>query len=383
MRFALLTADYQPASVPCGVGDYTRCLRGALEELGHRCLILTSQRTQSREPDVYRVRGAWDARDMLAAGRLLRSLRPDVVVMQYTPEHYGFGLPFKLLPLRLRWAAPAPSVITTFHTLVGGRRIAKMYAALLAAESHGLVSTHAELTDLFRRRLPWWSEKLREIPIGANIPGPGIDQAAARGVLRRRLGLAPDTAVLGTFGFPAPGKGLDTLIQALSRLPDTPTAHLVCVGDTRDEDRPYRADLEALTRRLGLEARVHWLGGLPEQDVADTLAGADAYVVPYDEGSSLRRGTLMAGFRIAVPVVTTTPRYPDPCLRPGETMLAVPPRSPEALAGAIAGLLTDPAVRERLRDGMASMAARFDWRTIAAQHIAFARELRGHNGMPA
>lgn len=376
MRMAFITAHYQPATVACGVGDYTRCLRRALEGLGHSCSVLTSASSRSQEKDVYRVSGEWGARDLLAAWRILRAVNPEVMLLQYTPEHYGYGLVFKLLPALVRLRQRDTVVVTTFHTLVGGRWIAKVSAVLLAAQSHGVVSAHAELSELYRRRLPWWARKLHEIPIGANIPAPLLERKLARQGLRRRLGVASETVILGTFGFPSPGKGLETLLQAVRLLNESSAVYLACVGETRAEDRPYRAALESLARRLKIDARVHWLGGLPEEDVADLLLGADAYVVPYDDGASLRRGTLMAGFRIGVPIMTTQPRYPDPALQPGETILAVPPRSPEALAQCIAQLLADPQLQDRLRKGMAAAGSRFDWEAIARQYVKFITHLR-------
>jgi len=365
--------------VPCGIGDYSRCLRGALQALGHQCAVITSIRSQSQERDVHRLPGRWDRHDTLAVTHILRAARPDAVLLQYTPEHYGFGLAFKLMPLLLRRGPAAPHTVTTFHTLVGGRWISQPYAALLAATSRSLVSTNAELTALFRRRLPRWGTKLHEIPIGANLPAPRLDQADARQRLRRLLDLDLAAHVIGSFGFPAPGKGLEVLFRALQALGAPPVVHLVCIGETREEDRDHRAHLEALAGRLGLAGRLHWLGALPAQDAADLLSGADAYVVPYDEGASLRRGTLLAGFRVGVPIVTTTPRYLDPALRPGETILAVPPRSPEALAQAIRGLLGDAGAQERIRHGMRAVESRFEWPAIAAAHVALL-ERDGTNG---
>lgn len=375
MRLALITAHYPPAEVPCGVGDYTRYLRAALVAAGHETLVITSIRSHATEPAIFPLADRWGLTDLTRVVRLIRAQRADAVLLQYTPEHYGFGPWFKLLPFWIRGMRSAPLVVTTFHTLVGGRWVSKLYAVLLAAGSHGAVSTHAELTDLFRRRLPWWAGKLREIPIGANIPVPRVDRGAGRRDLRQRLRLAEEAVVLGTFGFPAPGKGLDTLIPALQSLNDSSEVHLVCVGETRDEDRPRRAHLEALAQRLGVDKRIHWVGGFSEQDVADTLSGADAYVVPYDDGASLRRGTLMAGFRIGLPIVTTTPRYPDPALRPGETILAVPPRSPAVLADCIRNLLNDRQLQERLRQGATGIGDRFGWRSIAGQYADLVQRL--------
>jgi glycosyltransferase involved in cell wall biosynthesis len=369
MRIALLAAHYQPALVPCGVGDYTRCLRAALEQLGHDCVVVTSVRSYSQEPHVHPIADRWGLIDCVRVWKLLRGLRPDVLVVQYTPEQYGFGMAFKLLPLLVRWTQQRTMVITTFHTLVGGSWIAKPNALLMAATSHGLVSVHAELSELFQRHLPWWSGKMREIPIGANVPVPSLSRAAARRTLCRLLGLDEHGALVGTFGFAGPGKGWDTLFQAMQDLQAPTPVHLVCIGAVREEDRPYRAELDRLAHHLGIADRVHWLTDLPAQEVTDCLAGLDVYIVPYDDGASLRRGTLMAGFQAGVPTITTTPRYAHPALRHGHTIVTVAPQSPKALAQAVRELLADEDLQRRLRQGMAAVAGQFQWSAIAEQHV--------------
>ena len=383
MRLVLITSNYQPATVVCGVGDYTRCLRHALESLGHHCAVITSARTRTTEAEVYRLPGTWGPRDTLTARRIVASLAPDAVFLQYTPEHYGFGVAFKLLPLLLRLFQRPPRIVTTFHTLVGGRWISRPYAALLAAISHGIISTNAELTDLFRRRLPRWTGKLREIPIGANIPVPQLNRDDARRRLHDYLGIDSGVPIIGTFGFPAPGKGLDTLLQAVRQLHDPPSVHLLYIGETRAEDESYQAWLADLAGQLGVADRVHWVGALPSQDVSDLLSGSDAYVVPYDDGANLRRGTLMAGFQAGLPIITTTPRYADPALRPGETILSVPPQSPEALAERIRSLLADAAIQDHLRNEALALRHRFEWRAIAQQHVELIEHLITEPACPA
>lgn len=380
MRMALLAAHYQPALVPCGVGDYTRCLREALEQQGHECAVITSVRSCSQESHVHTVADRWGLIDCVRVWTALRELRPDTLVVQYTPEQYGFGVAFKLLPLLVRWTQWRMTVITTFHTLVGGRWIAKPNALMMAVGSHGLISVHAELSELFQWHLPWWSGKLREIPIGANVPAPSFSREAARHVLCHRLGLDDRATLVGTFGFAAAGKGWDTLFQAMQDLQASRSVQLVCIGAIREEDRPYRSGLDGLAHRLGIADQVHWLTDLSAQDVTNCLAGLDAYVVPYDDGASLRRGTLMAGFQAGVPIVTTTPRYGDPCLSHGKTVLLVPPQSPKALSQALRDLLDDDRLQRRLCQGAAAVAERFQWKGIAQRHIELAQSLRTKKG---
>ncbi len=373
MQIVLVTANYQPANLPCGVGDYTRCLRRALEALGQQCAVVTSSRSWSQEKDVYRLPGHWGPRDVIAAWRILRQARPDVVLLQYTPEHYGYGFAFKLLPFLVRARAPGARFITTFHTLVGGRRRAKVSAALLAAGSHGVIGTHEELADLFRRRLSWWAGKLREIPIGPNLEPSDLSRPEARRRLCSRLQLDASVSLVGCFGFPAGRKGMDVLLHSAARSLDP--FHLAMVTATREEDRPVRRKLETLSEDLGIAKRVHWLDGLSHQEAARALAGCDLYAVPYDDGVSLRRGTLMAGWQQGLAVVSTTPRFPSPFFTDGETLLLAPPRNPVALAVAIERVLQDPDLRRRLEAAASRVAARFSWEGIATAHMDFARDI--------
>ena len=62
------------------------------------------------------------------------------------------------------------------------------------------------------------------------------------------------------------------------------------------------------------------------------LAAADLMVMPYRDGVSLRRGTLMAVLAHGRPLLTTAPAAPTPELRQGENMWLVPPDDPAALA---------------------------------------------------
>lgn len=129
MHLVLITSNYQPAVVVCGVGDCTRCLRHALESLGNHFAVITSAGSRTTETDVYRLSRTRGLPDTLKTCRIPHALKSDAVFLQYTPEHYGFGVTLKLLPLLHRLFPQEPRIMTTFHTLVGGRWISKPCAA--------------------------------------------------------------------------------------------------------------------------------------------------------------------------------------------------------------------------------------------------------------
>jgi glycosyltransferase involved in cell wall biosynthesis len=256
--------------------------------------------------------------------------------------------------------------VVTFHTLLDGTAAARTRAVWLLGAAHAVISANEEVTAMVRRRLPrWLPRRLTEIPIGSNItPAP----AARRATVLKRLSLPTDALLITHFGLVYPGKGLETLIDALVQVRRRhPRAHLVIVGDTREQDRPYRASLESRIEQRGLRAAVAWTGHMADGDASPVLSAADLFVAPFDDGASFRRGSLMAGLAHGRPVVSTTPARPSAWLRDGQGLALVPPCDAPALAQRMAALLDAPSERKRLAAAARALAERFAWPDIAAR----------------
>jgi glycosyltransferase involved in cell wall biosynthesis len=81
--------------------------------------------------------------------------------------------------------------------------------------------------------------------------------------------------VLLTLGALTPQKGIDLLLQAFARWqPAAGDVHLHIGGDG-----PERVRLQAQAQRLGLAARVRWLGALAPAQVPASMAACDAFVL--------------------------------------------------------------------------------------------------------
>ncbi len=81
--------------------------------------------------------------------------------------------------------------------------------------------------------------------------------------------------------------------------------------------------------------------------------------------------------------VLRTPVNRPIMLYSGETALAVPAQSPEALAHSIAALLADLVLQRERRDGMTSVSVRFGWDAIVTQYEACAVPLATSLGVAA
>jgi glycosyltransferase involved in cell wall biosynthesis len=147
------------------------------------------------------------------------------------------------------------------------------------------------------------------------------------------------------------------------------------VGSSDPSNRAYLERVERLIEQVGMRARVIWTDYLPEQEVTAALCASDVCVLPYRDGASTRRGTLMAALAHALPIVTTVPQVAVPRFVDGENMLLAERRDPTALAAAMARLADDPVLRARLSAGAAELSRHFGWPAIAQQTVGFYQEL--------
>ncbi len=381
MRICMVCPSYPPQDVTCGVGDYTQCLAEELVRQGEEVLVVTSDRYRGKADRSIPVLPTVQSWTLGTAWWLTGSRKHppiDLIHLQYTPDLYGRGLGFKLIPLLTRLRAKGLPTIVTFHTLTGGSRQTKIVALFLFATAHHSISANEEVSAMLRRYLPALAKRWTEIPIGTNIQAVLTNEILDRRTARTRLGLPEDALLLAHFGLVYPGKGLETIIAALPKiLRHRPRARLVILGDTRPENQEYRRTLTALVDRLGVTSAVIWAGRRSQEDVSHLLRVSDVFVVPYDDGASIRRGSLMAGLAHGLPVVSTHSALPSFYLRDSVNVALVPPKNADALAAKITSLLAAPEETARLAKAAVALAEQFSWSLIARQTRAlYARVLR-------
>lgn len=175
-------------------------------------------------------------------------------------------------------------------------------------------------------------------PEAPQPPTPG-----ARARLRAELGVGAGTVVLVSVARLEPAKGQHVLLRALAGLPGD-WRLWVAGGAVRPAEREHEALLHAEARRLGLEARVAFLG--ERTDIADLLDAADIYVQPNTapEGFGLALVEALAAGR---PVVATD-CGPTAEMTTAATARLVPPGDAAALRDALAALLADAGARQSM-----------------------------------
>ena len=354
-----VSGEYPPATG--GVGDYTARLRANLADSGWPSRLLS--RAQVRH---------WDARSLVW---LLRATpRGGVVHIQFQAGAYDLLGDVCLMPALVRRFRRGTRVATTFHDVrtpylfprAGNLRRAAVQ--LLARTSDAVIA--ADARDL--QALGGPSSRHHHVPIGSNVPcspPSGFD----RREYRAGLGLGRDTLVVVYFGLRNASKGLDLLLDAFDLLRQTGReARLLLVGGELGASDP--TDRVTAER---LRARIEWLGSdvvrtgwLAGPDLSAHLLAADVALLPYRDGASARRGSLLACAEHGLPIVSTLPAATE--VAPFVNAVAA---EPSALAEAVVRLANEPAVAERLRHASRELARRTGWPVIAAAHVAIYERL--------
>lgn len=152
-------------------------------------------------------------------------------------------------------------------------------------------------------------------------------------------------------------KGLPVLLESLVSLRSQfPQLRLTVVGDGED-----RAELEALTQKLGLAEMVNYVGYQSQAEVRDVMQQTDVFVLPsFAEGVPV---SLMEAMAAQVPVVTTRIAGISELVEDGVSGYLVPPGNQTALREAIANLVTQPERRNSFgQAGRAKVEREFDVR---------------------
>ena len=379
MHVAFVTGEYPP--MDGGVGAYTRALAQALATQGVRVSVITARAAQQDgAPDdgvtVHPVVDGWSWSMIGAVRTLADELGVDWLHVQYQTAAFNMHPAINVAPSR--WRRSGLHIAWTYHDLrvpylfpKAGERL-RRWVTTLPARTADLTVVTNEGDRLGLQDQP--VRRLERIPIGSNITGVTLSPAA-RAAQRQQRGYGADDQVIGYFGFLNRSKGGLTLIRTLDRLvAGHPHVKLLMIGERVGASDPsnfaYLQEVEALIAARGLEARVQWTGRRSDAEVAADLNACDVLLMPYEDGASLRRGTLMAGLVNGCAIVTTTPQAPLPELAMERDVMYVAPGNDEAAARAVARVLDNPWLAERLRTNARERARLFTWEGIAAAHVA-------------
>ncbi|HJL24482.1 MAG TPA: glycosyltransferase family 4 protein [Polyangiaceae bacterium LLY-WYZ-15_(1-7)] len=370
MRVGLLTTGY-PRWEGDVAGSFVAGFAEALRARGHAVEVFAAAppepaasldarwvryRRRARDQRTFYGAGAPDnlRRDVQAWPGLIRY----PLALRRAVRHAGrfdalvahFGLPCGLVAAIL----PARRHLTVWHSAdvhLARRLPAPLRARLLGKGMHWFVR------ESHRRALAGEAASRHLVhPMGATPP-PAADREASRTVLGCE---GPTVLFLGRL---VPVKGVDVLLDALAGS----RVQLLVAGEG-----PERAALERRARELGVRAR--FLGAVQGARKGQAFAAADVLALPSRRLPSGRTEgapvVLAEAWLAGLPVVASGVLEG---VEDGVDALRVAPEDPRALRDALARLLADPALRQRLREAGRARGEELRWTRLGPRIEALLR----------
>ena len=255
---------------------------------------------------------------------LLRGRRPPVVAIAHNPADHGAGV--------LQRSA-ARSVLRRCDAVFTHARILEEQ---LAAAYPGLPTASHPL------------------------PPPELGELPPREEAREQLEIQADRKVALFLGLIRSYKGVDLLLEAISRQSGESNWSLVVAGEPWEDLGPA---LEQQARALGIEDRLQLrLGWVPEAEVPLLLAAADLVVLPYRSGSQSAVAPL--ALAAGLPVLSTKVGGLPEVVRDGINGVLVEPGSVGELAGALEEMTAEKLAE--LAEGALASRSRLTWDGYAA-----------------
>jgi phosphatidyl-myo-inositol alpha-mannosyltransferase len=348
-------------TVPGGVGNHVRALAGELRRLGHQVDVLAPAERPVPDPGFVGLGGSLAVPYNGSVARIAIGPRALVRVRRalgrggYDLLHVHEPLSPSVGLLAVTQSGRSLPVVGTFHANLGRSLALEAAGPLLRRAYHrlaGRIAVSASARDTWQGR---FGGAMAVVPNGVAPeffagpePLPGWNDPGPTVLFVGRL---------------EPRKGLAYLVRAFLRLkPAFPRLRLLVVGrgDQHQQDRA----MAMVPPRLRPD--LVFVGSVLQADLPSYYASADVFCAPSLGGESF--GIVLAeAMAVGLPVVCSDIGGYRDVVRDGTDGLLVPPRDPEALATALAGLLDNPARLAAMGGAAAVAARRYAWEVVAGE----------------
>lgn len=266
-KILIMTGSY-PSDV-CGVGDYTHNLINQLKK-------------NDSVIDLF-YKDEWSIKSYKKYLKELLSQKADFYHLQYPTEGYGYSL----VPLLLLLSLARKKTVVTLHELSSRNRLAYIYSQLLVFFSNKVIVTNS-LEEKHARRFLFNANKVHVIPIASNIQKSTFSDVAFK----------ERTVDLAYFGHIRPIKGIESFIHAVSLLEGKFNVQLI--GQALERYLDFFNGIKIKAEELNVEMVVD----KEENEVANILSNVKIMYLPFPDGVSNRRGTLLASIQNGCVVVS-------------------------------------------------------------------------------
>ena len=273
--------------------------------------------------------------------RELDQTSADLIHMQYPTTGYGW----KLGPQAIATLRP---LVVTLHEASQSHPLRQLsLAPFLLRARHVIFTNQYEQTHI-SRLAPWILNRSSVIPIGSNLPLVHVQ--------------AKRTETVTCFSIVRPQKGLEDVVEMARLLHQRgSSARVRVIGALMPRWADYFQKLKSGSSGLPID----WDIGLGDRALSLALAETSIGYLPFPDGASERRSSLIALLANKACVLTTRGAHTPDAMRSCVVEVASPA---EAVTQALA-LMADPTSADQFGQRAGEYAMQFSWNAISRAHL--------------
>lgn len=319
MKILFITNNLPP--LVDGVGDYTYNIATQFVEHNHEVYIICRNdsqiNTQIQGMTILPIINKWDCNCYKPIIKFIKEKAIEVVSLQYVP--HGFhpkGLPFPIIKLTKEIKKSNAKLFTFFHEVSVEKEKGNIKRTLLSLlmrhiskkiiENSDYVATSIEYYKKMILKLVTPQKEVLVIPIASNIPKTNISKDELLSLKRK---LAPnDETIISFFGV----RNIQTSINAISELKNEGyNLKVLLIGKT-SYNLPKNLPIDIIKT-----------GTLDIDEIDKYLKVSDIFILPENNiyGCSFKSGSLAAGLRNKLPIITGKGKLTSNILRNKENIL--------------------------------------------------------------
>ena len=318
------------------------------------------------------------------AADLLNQHNVDIVCLQHEYGIFGGQRGSFIIELLSELKMP---IITTLHTILEDPTEDERYIITQLAElSDRLVVMSERSVDFLRNIYQVAEEKI--VLIYHGIPDvPMLESSTYKGKFD-----VSEKQVLLTFGLLSPGKGIETVIDALPEIVKVhPRVIYMVVGATHphlkaEQGEDYRLGLHLRAKQLGVADHIifhdHFVS---DEELPEFIGAADIYVTPYLNEAQIISGTLAYALGMGKAVVSTPYWHAQELLNEGRGRL-FPFRDHLQLGREINDLLSHPEELRSIQLRAYQYGRKMVWSEVGQRYLetfAEAKQQRLRKSVPS
>ncbi len=370
LKKIIFIGNYVPRQ--CGIATFTRDLLGAVSSVAPQIVCWAIAMNDLPEgyaypKDVRFELNANHLNDYEMASEFINGNNVDLICLQHEFGIYGGESGNYILTLLRKLKIP---VVTTFHSILANPNLQqRIIVETIGKISDKIIVMSYKGQEFLNTIYGIPPEKVKVIPHGipeVTFIDPNFykDQFDVEG-----------KKVILTFGLISPGKGIETMIDALPEIVHKyPDVVYIILGAThpnvlKEQGESYRYCLQRKARQLGVEHNVIFHNRFVElKELCEFLGVADVYVTPYLNEEQITSGTLAYALGSGKAIISTPYWYAKEILSEGKGII-VPFNNSKELAREVIDLFDNEIKRHAMRKQAYIYSRNMIWNEVAKNYL--------------